>query len=843
MAKRLSIQRILVLTAFVLSFFALSAQTTTSDTIGSGTTTSIHSAMPGAYGYHLSAALYLGNEINHSAGDIESLSYHITYGNYPVNDGDKRIKIYLLETSDPSIDLSQTWGSMVSAATLVYDSLGCDIQWDDYWKEFVFTQPFSYGGGNLIVLVEGEACDPYPGMGDCETEIYVNNGTVNNCWNRVQDGTQVSFTTVMDSIPEGTHGNHYDRPNIFFTFNSGEPVTPDTNCVTTLPMLEDFEGYPGDFSSIPTCWTKISQEYNQAYGSYYPVINGGSMSDPNQSVMFMLMDTYSSFLVLPALDSVWSMQNVSMSFSFKSAQQNITRMVVGVMSDPSDTLTFVPVDTVWREGSVSGWEPKEINFATYADSGRHIAFWFSKANSTHVFPSCFIDNVALFETPDCTPPVQISASVDNLDATISWTYTNNAYGARVYYKTSVDSQFDSVEVYTDNYYALYNLPYNTVYQYYIVTLCDGGGESAPSQVFTFSTPCETVTQFPWTDSFENGLGCWSLAASSAGQDWQVVAAGSNPTCAPYSGSAMMKYDCWSFPSGSWGTMTSPALAIPQDMTLSFAYFKQDIYQANDRIEVFVNTSADTANATLLTTVFGYDPSMSGWDTVSVTVPVQNEAVYLIFKATSDYGYNLFMDNVTVDFYTPEDTTVVVDTVYVVLEESICDGESFKFGDGNYTTAGSYTYTSNDTVYTLTLTVNPTYNVTINDSITAGETYTQYGFNESAAGTYTQNLTTVNGCDSIITLNLTVLTGVNEHNGMDFSVAPNPANDYAVVSVKNANEETSVDLLDISGRVLRTQRLAAGESTLRLERGNLPNGIYMLRMTSHGQKQTRKVIFR
>ena len=305
----------------------------------------------------------------------------------------------------------------------------------------------------------------------------------------------------------------------------------------------------------------------------------------------------------------------------------------------------------------------------------------------------------------------------------------------------------------------------------------------------------------------------------------------------------MKYNCWSFPSGSWGTMTSPALAIPQDMTLSFAYFKQDIYQANDKIEVYVNTSADTANATLLTTVFGYDPSMSGWDTVSVTVPVQNEAVYLIFKATSDYGYNLFMDNVTVDFYTPEDTTVVVDTVYVVLDESICDGESFEFGDGNYTTAGSYTYTSNDTVYTLTLTVNPTYNVTINDSITAGETYTQYGFNESAAGTYTQNLTTVNGCDSIITLNLTVLTGVNEYGGMDFSVAPNPAHDYVIVSVKNANEEMSVDLLDISGRVLRTQRLAAGESTLRLERGNLPNGIYMLRLTSHGQKQTRKVIFR
>ena len=79
--------------------------------------------------------------------------------------------------------------------------------------------------------------------------------------------------------------------------------------------------------------------------------------------------------------------------------------------------------------------------------------------------------------------------------------------------------------------------------------------------------------------------------------------------------------------------------------------------------------------------------------------------------------------------------------------------------------------------------------------------------------------------------------------VDFSVAPNPVHDYVVVSVKNANMEMVVELLDNSGRVVRTQRLAAYEATLRLERGNLQNGIYMLRMTSNGQKQTRKVIFR
>ena len=44
-----------------------------------------------------------------------------------------------------------------------------------------------------------------------------------------------------------------------------------------------------------------------------------------------------------------------------------------------------------------------------------------------------------------------------------------------------------------------------------------------------------------------------------------------------------------------------------------------------------------------------------------------------------------------------------------------------------------------------------------DSIAQGNTYNQYGFNETTAGVYTQNLQTVNGCDSTVTLTLSVYT--------------------------------------------------------------------------------------
>jgi hypothetical protein len=89
----------------------------------------------------------------------------------------------------------------------------------------------------------------------------------------------------------------------------------------------------------------------------------------------------------------------------------------------------------------------------------------------------------------------------------------------------------------------------------------------------------------------------------------------------------------------------------------------------------------------------------------------------------------------------------------------------------------------------------------------------------------------------------VTTGINDYKGMNISIAPNPAHDYVMVTVKDLHKEMMIELLDMCGRVLRTMRLTAEDSMLRVERGNLLDGIYMLRMTSNGQIQTRKVIFR
>ena len=107
------------------------------------------------------------------------------------------------------------------------------------------------------------------------------------------------------------------------------------------------------------------------------------------------------------------------------------------------------------------------------------------------------------------------------------------------------------------------------------------------------------------------------------------------------------------------------------------------------------------------------------------------------------------------------TVVSVNPVYAYTENhNICAGDSYNWHGTNYTTANTYTasYTSIngcDSIYTLHLTVNPVYSYSENHSICAGDSYNWHGTNYTTANTYTASYTSIHGCDSIYTLHLTV----------------------------------------------------------------------------------------
>ena len=105
---------------------------------------------------------------------------------------------------------------------------------------------------------------------------------------------------------------------------------------------------------------------------------------------------------------------------------------------------------------------------------------------------------------------------------------------------------------------------------------------------------------------------------------------------------------------------------------------------------------------------------------------------------------------------------VVPTRYTTLDRTICDGESVSVGSSTYTATGNYqdqltsVETGCDSIVSLSLTVLNVPRTSLTESICDGETYTVGSSNYTATGTFTDTLAAANGCDSIITLGLTVL---------------------------------------------------------------------------------------
>ena len=109
------------------------------------------------------------------------------------------------------------------------------------------------------------------------------------------------------------------------------------------------------------------------------------------------------------------------------------------------------------------------------------------------------------------------------------------------------------------------------------------------------------------------------------------------------------------------------------------------------------------------------------------------------------------------------TTVFVHPVYdIIFNPIICDDETYTLPDGTVVnTPGVYvnnflTIKDCDSIITTNLVVNPTYDLIYNPEICIGETYTlPDGTTTGASGTFNYFLTTGEGCDSNITVNLTV----------------------------------------------------------------------------------------
>ena len=217
-----------------------------------------------------------------------------------------------------------------------------------------------------------------------------------------------------------------------------------------------------------------------------------------------------------------------------------------------------------------------------------------------------------------------------------------------------------------------------------------------------------------------------------------------------------------------------------DMWKDFTNIIELPYKSIDTIEnSFCNGSSFNFNGKVLTSAGVYNDTLqtaNGCDSIIILnlrmTPIYNDTINKVACGTS-YDFNgriltqagTYTDTLQTIFGCDSIMTINLsfssksyDTVYA----TICHGTAYTNYGFNETESGTYTNTIQttsgcDSIITLHLNVLPTFTDTINAEIYRGDTFSLYGFSATESGTFTQVYQDTNGCDSTYVLHLNVIS--------------------------------------------------------------------------------------
>ncbi len=285
------------------------------------------------------------------------------------------------------------------------------------------------------------------------------------------------------------------------------PVRFHTLCapLATLPFMEDFEsvnGIDGTYSrvnNLPPCWLY--------YNTGYPLnVSGGPIvytDNPytvysDQSYVYsgansMLFNGMNQYAIMPLTDaSAHPLSSLQVSFWTKSLRVNnsgrTAYVTVGVMSDPSDTSTFVPIRNVTVSGAML-FERFTIGFANYEGPHGHVAL---KSESSNMF---VVDDIILEEIPNRCPPISAIHTIATASAArLTWEF-NTEFGTptsfEVNYRNVEDTFLTTVVTYEPE-MLLTGLAPDSSYWLSVTAECGGLNGDADTIVFrTQGLPCSS----------------------------------------------------------------------------------------------------------------------------------------------------------------------------------------------------------------------------------------------------------------------------------------------------------------------------------------------------------------
>ncbi len=313
-------------------------------------------------------------------------------------------------------------------------------------------------------------------------------------------------------------------------------VSATTLCanISVLPFIENFDRYVGSTTNpmsennLPPCWDYINRGTRANYMGYPILSNGNGYAHSEGNCMrYYTARTYADsnqYAILPPTDSVLLPINIlKLSYYMRASStssNSIAQAVVGVITDPTDASTFVPIDT-FNTSWMTTYSLHTVDFSSYSGPHGRIAFLFPKPLVTYSGNSGYVDDVVLEAIPDCMPAINMTASNITVNsAQITWSDTTGFTSWNLEYGESGFELGTGILVYVnDSSFFLNGLRSGTAYDVYITNSCPGG--VAGTAYITFSTECRALDTLPYFEDFESynigapsylppecGIPCW-----------------------------------------------------------------------------------------------------------------------------------------------------------------------------------------------------------------------------------------------------------------------------------------------------------------------------------------------
>ena len=196
--------------------------------------------------------------------------------------------------------------------------------------------------------------------------------------------------------------------------------------------------------------------------------------------------------------------------------------------------------------------------------------------------------------------------------------------------------------------------------------------SAPTQSVDFQiTAKEPYNDFPLEEGFENDFVPfgWQNNITNGNYAFDRITEGSTPSATPHDESQYMaRFYTYTNPSGGSAELVSPKLDLSEhDNIVRFWMYRNSNpnINKNDRINVYYNSIPRSEGGQLLGTIHRCtykEPviaDVDDWYEYSFTFDCPDAYGFIIFEGVSDYGWNLYLDDIAIDNSSVDDNPPTV----------------------------------------------------------------------------------------------------------------------------------------------------------------------------------------